>query len=82
MGLVQLIQDPASPSSLGTGPAQTPNLLTSGIIGERNAELTSKAAVQRSRDIAKESQQTGHGSKIVSLISSNGKKEESVNKPW
>ena len=39
MGHRYLVQDPAPPSSLGTGSALTPNLLASGPRVERNAEL-------------------------------------------
>ena len=55
MGQVHLVQDPALPSFLGTGPALTPNLLASVMRGERNAKHIPRAAVQGSRDIARES---------------------------
>ena len=55
MGQTHLVQDPAPASSLGTGPALTPKLLASGMRGERDLELTPKAAVQGSRDISRES---------------------------
>ena len=47
MGQAHLVQDPAPASSLGTGPALTPNLLAFGTRVERNAELTPEAAVRR-----------------------------------
>ena len=56
MGQAHLVQDPAPASSLGTGPALTPNLLASGMRVERNAELTPEAAVRT------ESQGTGQSS--------------------
>ena len=80
-GQMHLVQDPTPHSSLGTGPALPPNLLLLGWGGGgRNAEHTPKAAVQDSRDIARESLSrldnpfpAGHGSLTVLLISSRGK---------
>ena len=46
MGQVHVVQDPTPPSSLGTGPALTPNLLASGMREKRNAELIPEAAVR------------------------------------
>ena len=56
MPQVHVVQDPTPPSSLGTGPALTPNLLAFGMRVERNAELTPEAAVRT------ESQGTGQSS--------------------
>ena len=62
MGQVHLVQDPAPASSLGTGPALTPNLLASGMRVERNAELSPEAAVRT------ESQGTGQSSPQLDML--------------
>ena len=82
-GQMHLVQDPTPPSSLGIGPALTPNLLLLGWGGwgeKCRAQPQGCSAGQRGH-CQGESQQTGHRSKIVPLIFNNGKKEESFNKP-
>ena len=82
-GQMHLVQDPALPSSLGIGPALTPNLLLLGMggWGEKCRAQPQGCSAGHQGHCQGESQQTGHGSKIVPLIFNNGKKEESFNKP-
>ena len=81
-GQMHLVQDPTPPSSLGIGPALTPNLLLLGWGGgERNAEHNPKAAVQDSGDIARESlNRLGMVQKLCHWFSIMGKrKSHSIN---
>ena len=81
-GQMHLVQDPALPSSLGIGPALTPNLLLLGWgWWEKCRAQPQGCSAGQWGHCQGESQQTGHGSKIVPLIFNNGKKEESFSKP-